>query len=81
MSEFNQREKTYPPQPAPTCWRCGGEMKPGIAIAQTYVGSPDFPGDTGSEDGCTFSPGGPGKIIDALKCVKCGHSFATIKKP
>lgn len=53
------------------CHSCGGEMKEGIAIGQTYRGVPDFP------DGevCTFSPGGPGKLVPVMKCVKCGWSY------
>lgn len=57
------------------CRRCGAEVKSGIAIGQTYVGHPDFPGDTGMEPGCTISPGGPGKVIQCQKCTECGHSF------
>ena len=58
----------------PVCRRCGGTMKQGVAIQQTYVGHPDFPGDTGCETGCTVSAGGPGKLVDAMKCEACGHS-------
>ena len=52
------------------CSRCGGKMKPGKAIAQTYCGTPDFP------DGevVTISPEGPGQLVNCLKCEKCGHS-------
>ena len=58
---------------APTCRRCGGEMKPGVALAQTLTGgSPDLGGDV-----MTFSPGGPGKLVDCLKCAECGHSMTT----
>ena len=55
------------------CRRCGGKMKPSKAIAQTYGGSPDFPGGTV----VTMSPEGPGKMIDCLKCEKCGHSVSS----
>lgn len=58
----------------PVCPRCGGAVKPGIALQQTYVGHPDFPGDTGRELGCTISAGGPGRLTDAMKCEQCGHS-------
>lgn len=58
-----------------TCKRCGGPVGHGIAMGQTYVGSPDFPGDTGFEAGCTINAGGPGKVIECLKCEECGHSF------
>ena len=46
-------------------------MKPSKAIAPTYTGIPDFPGD---KHCVTISPGGPGKLVDCLKCEKCGHS-------
>lgn len=55
-----------------TCERCGGEMAPGQAIEQTYTsGAPDFPGDS---EGVTMSAGGSGKIIECMKCKRCGHS-------
>lgn len=40
------------------------------AIQETYVGTPDFVGG----EVCTISPGGPGKLVDCLKCEKCGWS-------
>ena len=52
------------------CKRCNGEMKPGKAIEQTYTGIPDFIGG----DVVTMSPGGPGRLIDCMKCVECGWS-------
>jgi len=55
----------------PRCRKCGGTMIPGKAIEQTLTGTPDFPGDT---RGITMSPGGSGKLIDCLKCEKCGWS-------
>lgn len=55
------------------CRRCGGQMKPSKAIAQTWTGQPEWPGDTIY----TMSPGGPGKMIDCLKCVNCGHSISS----
>lgn len=54
------------------CPRCGGKMVPGKAIAQTFAGEPEWPGDTIY----TMSPGGPGRLIDCLKCEKCGHSIS-----
>lgn len=54
------------------CKKCMVVMRPGKAIQQTYsVGAPDFPGD---HEVVTVSAGGPGKLIDCLKCPKCGHS-------
>ena len=55
------------------CKKCGGQMKPSKAIAPTYTGIPDFPGD---KHCVTISPGGPGKLVDCLKCEKCGHSVS-----
>lgn len=52
------------------CRKCGGSMKPSKAIEQTYTGSPDFIGG----EVVTISPGGTGKLIDCLKCEKCGWS-------
>ena len=52
------------------CRRCGGEMRPGKAMQQTFTGAPDFPG----KDVVTLSPGGPGVLVDCLKCSQCGHS-------
>ena len=54
------------------CKRCGGIMRPGIAMGQTWsAGIPDFPG----QDTCiTMSPGGPGRVIDCMKCEACGWS-------
>jgi hypothetical protein len=46
-------------------------MKPSKAIAQTYGGSPDFAGGPV----VTMSPEGPGRLIDCLKCERCGHSI------
>ena len=54
------------------CRHCGGRMLPGIATDQTYVGgTPDFPGD---DNASTFSAGGPGKVIECMKCENCGWS-------
>ena len=54
------------------CKRCGGIMRPGIAMGQTWsAGIPDFPG----QDTCiTMSPGGPGRVIGCMKCEACGWS-------
>lgn len=52
------------------CKKCGGAMIDGQYIEETLSGEPDFP------DGeiVTLSPGGPGKISQCRKCVKCGWS-------
>ena len=57
-----------------TCKKCGGTMKPGKAIAQTWTGIPDFPGD---KHCVTISPDGSGKLIDCVKCEKCGWSLTS----
>lgn len=50
---------------------CGGEMRPGIALQNTYRGVPDFAG----HEVVTVSPGGAGELIQCLKCDKCGYSI------
>lgn len=40
-------------------------------------GEPDFPGD---EYASTFSAGGPGAVIDCLKCSSCGWSVTNPKE-
>jgi hypothetical protein len=50
------------------CKKCGADMQPGQAIAQTFTGSRDL-GEV-----CTVSPGGPGRLIDCSKCPECGWS-------
>lgn len=52
------------------CKRCGGEMRPGTALAQSYTGSADFPG----AEVVTMSPGGPGHLVVVSKCSECGYS-------
>lgn len=52
------------------CPRCRGEMLPGIALETTWVGSPD---DLGG-DLMTMNPGGPGRMVDCVKCQSCGFS-------
>jgi hypothetical protein len=58
------------------CRRCGGQMVPSKAMGQTWTGRPEWPGDTL----VTMSPGGPGKLIDCLKCEGCGHSVSAGKE-
>ena len=55
------------------CKHCNTPMQPGVAIEQTYTGTPDFAGG----EIVTLSPGGPGKLIDCLKCPQCGWSVST----
>lgn len=53
------------------CRKCGGEMRPGAATEQTWrAGVPDLGGD----EIRTMNPGGPGRIVECLKCSKCGWS-------
>lgn len=54
-----------------TCRKCGADMRPGQAIAQTWVGTPEFPGEWQC---VTMSPGGSGKLIACMKCEECGWS-------
>jgi hypothetical protein len=56
------------------CRKCMVEMRPGKAIENTLTGAPEF------IDGppiVTMSSGGPGKLIDCLKCLECGWSIYT----
>lgn len=51
----------------PECRKCGGRMRPGIAMQTTAVAS-------GDPDCATVSPGGPGQVVPAIKCEGCGWS-------
>lgn len=64
---------TQQPPEAPVlgCRKCGGAMKPGQALEDTFTGTPDFPGG----EVVTMSPGGPGRLVPALKCEICGWSI------
>jgi hypothetical protein len=53
------------------CKKCNGDMREGKVIAQTVTGAPDFVGD---KHAVTMSYGGPGVLIDCLKCGTCGWS-------
>ena len=57
-----------------TCPKCGGQMRPGVALESTVVGSPDFVGDDAV---VTYSPGGPGRMVKCMKCKACGWSVTT----
>ena len=61
-----------------TCRHCGGTMHPGKALAQTLMGTPDFPSD---KTATTLSPGGPGEMIDCMKCEACGWSVTEGGEP
>lgn len=56
-----------------TCFNCGGLMKEGQALDNTYVISVDFPGQTDFK-GCTQSKIGQPNIVNVSKCISCGHS-------
>lgn len=59
---------------ANNCKKCGGTMDAGKAIEQTYTGGiGDFIGD---KYPVTVSPGGPGKLVDCMKCKDCGWSVS-----
>jgi len=52
------------------CPKCRGQLRPGKATGQTLSsGLPDLGGDI-----VTMSPGGPGTLIDCMKCPSCGWS-------
>jgi hypothetical protein len=53
--------------PKLACPKCGGAMRDGI-MEQTWIGEEDLGGIP------TMSPGGPGLVVECLKCIKCGHS-------
>ena len=56
-----------------TCRKCRKALGRGIALQQTYRRSADFVGDFPGR-GVTMSAGGPGKIVECLKCPECGWS-------
>jgi len=55
------------------CKRCQVPLLPGKAMESTVRGIPDFPGGR-----CvvTLSPGGPGRLVECLKCPHCGWSVS-----
>jgi len=66
------------PSPALTgsaaCPRCGGNLEKGNALKNTAsAGILDFP-NADDLSGQTFSYTGEAKLIEVLKCVKCGYS-------
>jgi ribosomal protein S27AE len=57
------------------CPRCGASLFLGKALMnQAQAGLPDFPGDSGIQPGQTFSFSGEAKMVECLKCEKCGYS-------
>jgi len=60
-----------------TIRNCHGTMKFSKAMRSTTTGIPDFMGD---KYPVTLSAGGPGTLIECLKCDKCGHSIGIIKE-
>ena len=71
MAEFAAPSAQSVERRANRCKKCEGDMQPGVAIRNTLTGMPDFPGD---RHATTVSPGGPGKLIDCMKCTACGWS-------
>lgn len=65
------RGKIVPINGDKSCKKCGSEMRLGQALAQTLTGVSDFPGDRHC---VTMSVGGPGALVDCMKCVACGWS-------
>ena len=64
------------PRPsAPACHRCGDVMTDSKAFTNAVVGSPDFPGEDGTERGCTMNYIGRAQLVDCLKCEGCGRSI------
>lgn len=56
-----------------TCKKCGGKMKRGVAIENTWQrGMSDFGDDI---RGITMTAGGSGKLVTCLKCESCGWSY------
>jgi len=56
------------------CPRCGGDLDIGHALQNiASAGILDFP-NADDSIGQTFSYNGEAKLIEVLKCVKCGYS-------
>lgn len=59
----------------PVCRKCNTPMQPSKAIEQTWrEGLPDFIGGKKLETIRTMHAGGPGKLVDCMKCPACGWS-------
>jgi hypothetical protein len=52
--------------------KCDGAMLHGVAMGETFGGTPDFPGC----EIVTLSACGPGYLLSCMKCNVCGHSVA-----
>lgn len=53
------------------CPRCGGELKRGVVLINQLSGMSDFIGD---DEVVTVSFSGKAKLVEAIKCKKCGYS-------
>jgi len=71
--QFDEMCQAVAYEHAVKCRKCGGTVKHGIAMQSTLVASI---GDFHSTDYCTFSAGGPGRLIEVYKCGECGHSYS-----
>jgi hypothetical protein len=56
----------------PKCPKCGGKRKLGTAIVNQVTGIDDFPGTVSTMSPDPHQP----KIIQCLKCEKCGFSVS-----
>lgn len=56
-----------------TCFKCGGLMKDGEALENTWVSFDDFGNDAG-QPGTTMSKIGHPVMKKVRKCTSCGHS-------
>lgn len=56
-----------------TCFECGGLMKDGDALDNTWISFEDFGNDVGKR-GTTMTKQGQPIIKKVRKCVNCGHS-------
>jgi hypothetical protein len=63
-------ESNAAPDGKASCRKCGGSMSSGKAIVPTWGGIPDFP----CGPVVTMTTRGTGKIIDCMKCSRCGYS-------
>ena len=57
-----------------TCRRCGVALVPGRAIKPTLIAAESEFGRDDDLTGRTLTAGGPGELVDVLKCPACGYS-------